>query len=134
MALAAMTRRSAEATVSFLSSWRSRTWPQSCWCCPAHGGEVKDAAWDFEGVPHIWHAERNLRRAIKKIVAAGHEDVLLDPFERVARRFAAEMMRRIKLPRINSPGQPYHDHRGREVLQWIDQHAVKSAWLNQKPP
>lgn len=48
----------------------------------AHGGAIPDSAWDFGGVPHIWHAERNLRRAIKKIVAdAGHEDVLLDPFE-----------------------------------------------------
>jgi hypothetical protein len=59
----------------------------------AHGGVIANEAWDFEGVPHIWHAERNLRRAIKKIVAdAGHEDVLLDPFERITRRFASEMI------------------------------------------
>lgn|GEM_PF-1541300 len=60
----------------------------------AHGGEVPEADWNFDdGVPHVWHAERNLRRAIKQTVAnAGHEDVLLDPFERIARRFALEMI------------------------------------------
>lgn len=64
-----------------------------------HGGVVADDAWDFHGVPHIWHAERNLRRAIKKIVGdAGHEDVLLDPFERIARRFAAEMIVEDEIP------------------------------------
>lgn len=62
----------------------------------AHGGQLAPAGqlepeeYDFDdGVPHVWHAERNLRRAIKKTVAdAGHEDVLLDPFERITRKYA----------------------------------------------
>ncbi|MDQ5819904.1 MAG: hypothetical protein M3540_00490 [Actinomycetota bacterium] len=55
-------------------------------------GTVDPAELDFEdGIPHIWHAELQLRRAIKKIVAdMGHEDVLLDPFERIARRFGED--------------------------------------------
>jgi hypothetical protein len=60
----------------------------------AHGGEIPEGDWDFEdGKPHVWHAERNLRRAIKQVVANdGHEDVLLDPFERVLRRYASEIV------------------------------------------
>ena len=59
----------------------------------AHGGEIPAADWDFDdGKPHVWHAERNLRRAIKQIVAnAGNDDVFLDPFDRIARRFAEEL-------------------------------------------
>jgi hypothetical protein len=54
----------------------------------AHGGDLAAADYLFEdGVPHHWHGEWNLRRAIKQVVAnAGHEDVLLDPFERAIRR------------------------------------------------
>ena len=50
----------------------------------AHGGEIPDADYLFDdGVPHHWHAEWQLRRAIKQVVAnAGHPDVLLDPFDR----------------------------------------------------
>lgn len=53
----------------------------------AHGGEVANAAYLFDdGIPHHWHAEWQLRRAIKQLVAnAGHPDVLLDPYERVMR-------------------------------------------------
>lgn len=59
----------------------------------AHGGELDAAAYDFDdGVNHLWHAELNLRRAIKKLVAnAGHEAVLLSPMERITQRFAAEL-------------------------------------------
>jgi hypothetical protein len=66
----------------------------------AHGSQLAPAGrlepdeYDFDdGVPHVWHAERNLRRAIKKTVAnAGHEGVLLDPFERIARRYAGVLI------------------------------------------
>jgi hypothetical protein len=56
----------------------------------AHGGELDSAEYSFDdGVPHLWHAEWNLRRAIKKIVASqGHQDVLLTPMERIAARYA----------------------------------------------
>jgi hypothetical protein len=56
----------------------------------AHGGQLDAAEYEFDdGVHHIWHAELNLRRAIKKLIAnAGHEDVLLGPFERIARKHA----------------------------------------------
>jgi hypothetical protein len=54
----------------------------------AHGGVIVAAEYEFEGVHHVFHAELNLRRAIKKTVAdAGHEDVLLGPVERIARRY-----------------------------------------------
>jgi len=55
----------------------------------AHGGQLAPEEYDFDdGVHHVWHAEFNLRRAIKKTVAdAGHPEVLLDPFERLALRF-----------------------------------------------
>lgn len=50
----------------------------------AHGGEIEDAEFLFDdGVPHYWHGEWQLRRAIKQTVAnAGHPDVVLDPFDR----------------------------------------------------
>jgi hypothetical protein len=50
----------------------------------AHGGEIGDAEFLFDdGVPHHWHGEWQLRRAIKQTVAnAGHPDVLLNPFDR----------------------------------------------------
>ena len=50
----------------------------------AHGGEIPDDDYLFEdGAPHHWHAEWQLRRAIKQMVAnAGHPDVLLDPWDR----------------------------------------------------
>jgi hypothetical protein len=50
----------------------------------AHGGDIPDADYLFEdGVPHHWHAEWQLRQAIKQLVAnAGHEDVLLDVWDR----------------------------------------------------
>jgi hypothetical protein len=56
----------------------------------AHGGELESEEYQFDdGIDHIWHAELNLRRAIKKTVAeAGYEDVLLGPLERIARRYA----------------------------------------------
>jgi hypothetical protein len=48
--------------------------------------------WFFECLPlgeRHTIGPRNLRRAIKKTVAdASHEDVLLDPLERIARRYA----------------------------------------------
>lgn len=54
----------------------------------AHGGVIAADEYEFDGVHHVFHAELNLRRAIKKIVAdAGHEDVLLGPYERIARRY-----------------------------------------------
>jgi hypothetical protein len=55
----------------------------------AHGGRIdpNDYVHD-DDVAHVWHAEFNLRRSIKKIVAdAGYPAVLLDPFERVALEF-----------------------------------------------
>ena len=54
----------------------------------AHGGQLESEEYDFDdGTPYVWHAERNLRRAIKQTVAdAGHEDVLLDAFDRVVRQ------------------------------------------------
>ena len=57
----------------------------------AHGGTIPPEEFLFEGAaPHVWHAERNLRRAIKQTVAnAGHEDVLLSEMERITRRAAA---------------------------------------------
>lgn len=60
----------------------------------AHGGEIPADELIFDGrAPHVWHAERNLRRAIKKTVAnAGHEDVLLDEMERIARRYAGMIL------------------------------------------
>jgi hypothetical protein len=59
----------------------------------AHGGQLEQAEYDFDdGVHHIWHAELNLRRAIKKLVAnAGHEAVLLGPYERIARMAEGEI-------------------------------------------
>jgi hypothetical protein len=50
----------------------------------AHGGEISDADYLFDdGIPHHWHAEWQLRRAIKQVVAnAGHPEVLLDIFDR----------------------------------------------------
>ncbi len=64
----------------------------------AHGGQLAPEEYDFDdGVPHIWHAELNLRRAIKKTVAdAGHEDVLLDPFDRVIRKYADLMIEDVR--------------------------------------
>jgi len=54
----------------------------------AHGGVIAAEEYEFEGVHHVFHGELHLRRAIKKVVAdAGHEDVLLGPFERIARRY-----------------------------------------------
>jgi hypothetical protein len=54
----------------------------------AHGGAIAAEEYEFEGVHHVFHAELHLRGAIKKIVAeAGHEDVLLGPYERIARRY-----------------------------------------------
>jgi hypothetical protein len=60
----------------------------------AHGGEVALSEYEFDdGVDHVWHAELNLRRAIKQTVAnAGHPEVLLDPFDRAMLR-AAERIR-----------------------------------------
>jgi hypothetical protein len=54
----------------------------------AHGGDIEDAEFLFDdGVPHHWHGEWTLRRAIKQTVAnAGHSDVLLDPLERAFQR------------------------------------------------
>jgi hypothetical protein len=51
----------------------------------AHGGEIPNADYLFDdGVPHHWHGEWQLRRAIKQVVAdAGHPNVLLDPFDRI---------------------------------------------------
>jgi hypothetical protein len=50
----------------------------------AHGGEIADEDYVFDdGVPHHWHGEWQLRRAIKQVIVnAGHPDVLLDPFDR----------------------------------------------------
>jgi hypothetical protein len=55
----------------------------------AHGGRIDSNEYAFDdGVPHVWHAEYNLRRAMKKIVAdAGYPEVLLDAFDRIALRF-----------------------------------------------
>jgi hypothetical protein len=40
-----------------------------------------------DGIPDHWHAEWQLRRAIKQTVAnAGHEDLLLDPCDRAFRQ------------------------------------------------
>jgi hypothetical protein len=53
----------------------------------AHGGEIAAAEYAFNGAPHIWHGEWQLRRAIKQTVAnAGHPDVLLGTWERVEQR------------------------------------------------
>lgn len=54
----------------------------------AHGGEMAEAEFDFEGgVQHVWHGEWQLRRAIKQTVAnAGHEDVLLDVWDKAMRQ------------------------------------------------
>jgi hypothetical protein len=51
----------------------------------AHGGEIPDADYLFDdGVPHHWHGEWHLRRAIKQVVAnAGHPAVLLDVYDRI---------------------------------------------------
>jgi hypothetical protein len=56
----------------------------------AHGGEIPATEFDFEdGVPHVWHGEWQLRQAIKRTVAtAGHKEVLLDAWDRAARRGA----------------------------------------------
>jgi hypothetical protein len=58
----------------------------------AHGGEVAPEQYNFDdGVNHVWHADRNLRRAIKQTVAnAGHPDVLLSPLDRVFQQAAAQ--------------------------------------------
>jgi hypothetical protein len=58
----------------------------------AHGGDIPATDLDFDdGVPHVWHGEWQLRRAIKQTVAnAGHQDVLLDPFERVIRQYGLD--------------------------------------------
>ena len=53
----------------------------------AHGGHIAAEEYAFEGAPHIWHGEWQLRRAIKQTVAnTGHPDVLLDTWERVQQR------------------------------------------------
>jgi hypothetical protein len=51
----------------------------------AHGGEIPEADHLFDdGVPHHWHGEWQLRRAIKQVVAnAGHPEVLLDAYDRI---------------------------------------------------
>jgi hypothetical protein len=82
---------------------RSREWDDH----GRHRGpfELTDLEWWFQsfallrnkvahgGIDHLWHAELNLRRAIKKTVAnAGHEDVLLDPFERIVHKHAARII------------------------------------------
>jgi hypothetical protein len=53
----------------------------------AHGGDIAAEEYAFDGAPHIWHGEWQLRQAIKQTVAnAGHPDVLLDPWARVEQR------------------------------------------------
>jgi len=45
----------------------------------AHGGDMATDEYNFDGVPHIWHGEWQLRRAIKQTVAnVGHPEILLD--------------------------------------------------------
>lgn len=54
----------------------------------AHGGRLSDRDYVFQEVPHVWHGEWHLRRAIKQIVADhGHPDVLLEDYQRIARMF-----------------------------------------------
>src|SRR3954447_8807940 len=54
----------------------------------AHGGEIRSEEYLFDdGAPHHWHAEWILRKAIKQTVAnAGHDEVLLNAYERAFRR------------------------------------------------
>jgi hypothetical protein len=58
----------------------------------AHGNEVADADFDYEGQRHIWIAEARLRGAIKHTVAqqAGEPDILVDRMERAVRRAIRE--------------------------------------------
>lgn len=60
----------------------------------AHGGDIPTEEFSFDGgAPHMWHAERNLRRGIKQTVAnAGHEDVLFNEMERITRRYAGMIL------------------------------------------
>jgi hypothetical protein len=53
----------------------------------AHGGALVSGDFMFDGVPHVWHAEWTLRRVFKKILAnRGHDDVLLDEFDRIIKK------------------------------------------------
>jgi hypothetical protein len=54
----------------------------------AHGGDLISEDFVFESAPHIWHAEWTLRRVFKKMLAErGHEDVPLDDYERITKKF-----------------------------------------------
>jgi hypothetical protein len=53
----------------------------------AHGGALVGDDFIFEGVPHVWRAEWVLRRVFKQIlVNRGHDDVVLDDFDRIIRK------------------------------------------------
>jgi hypothetical protein len=53
----------------------------------AHGGTVTNRDFIFDDVPHVWHAEWNLRRVFKQILANhGHSHVLFDDFDRIIRK------------------------------------------------
>jgi hypothetical protein len=58
-----------------------------------HGEEVSPRQHEWNDQSHLFLGETRLRQAIKQTVAsAGHPTVLLDPFERIAHKFAAVLV------------------------------------------
>lgn len=59
----------------------------------AHGNDISNDEWLFDGQHHVWRADDKLRRAIKQtVIAAGHSpDLVLAPGERALKRAYAEL-------------------------------------------
>lgn len=58
-----------------------------------HGEEVSPRQYEWNDQSHLFLGETRLRQAIKQTVAdAGHPTVLLDPFERITHKYAAQLI------------------------------------------
>ena len=56
----------------------------------AHGEEISPRQHEWNAQSHLFLGESRLRQAIKQTVAnAGHPTVLLDPYARIAQKYAA---------------------------------------------
>jgi|SRR3954452_488137 len=80
----------------------------------AHGGEIRSEEYLFDdGAPHHWHAEWILRKAIKQTVAnAGHDEVLLNAYERAFRRALPVLEEALQEPEEGDVGEIGDDSRG----------------------
>ena len=66
-----------------------------------------------DGAPHHWHAEWILRKAIKQTVAnAGHDEVLLNAYERAFRRALPVLEEALQEPEEEDVGEIGDDSRG----------------------